>query len=469
MTKVLTINRTILKEEFVMKKCLAVFLSLGLVFALLFTGCSSTGSTSGQTGGHLSSGEAPSAAEPEQEASVPEGKEIEECTIRFDYWRWSDPAQNAVLAGIVENFMKEYPQITVEAGGTSASQIVEQFTVQSLSGDAPDVVVVPFQRMSQFAEMGFVISLEDYVKSEPGFLDQYYDTIIPLMTFEGEIYGISHDIASSALYWNKSLFKEAGIDGPPASYEEFIEDAKKLTKPDIGQYGFALSGWSEASNQSRWSSLFWANGASIIDKEDEKTVLLDTPDGLETFARIIELHTKHGITVPDPSTLDYTTSVEMFSNNKIGMMQQNIGAAIAIQTQNPEVEFGIAPLKWDGYGMTSEGATAFISSSSKHPDAAWEFIKYLTNAESEKAWATELHYMPSRKDVGELEEVQNDWVVATYLNDIIPHSTMLPRIKQSDKVWGVFFDQVQLAMNGKDPKEAASEAAAQMKAILEAE
>jgi len=396
-----------------------------------------------------------------------EPTKLEKCKIRFAYWRLTSEPQNTIMKEIVKKFTDANPQVTVELDPISHTQILDQFTIQSIGGDAPDVVIVPFQNVPKFVQMGFVHPLTEYLKNDPKFLDQFYDFLIPMMTINGQVYGVPHDIASSTLYYNKKLFREAGLpDTPPTNYAEFLKDAKALSKPNIGQYGFGLSGTTEASNQSRWYSMFWASGTALVDPADEKTVLLDTKEGIAAFKRIVELFTVNHVCTPSPVDLGYNDMMTLFANGKLGMMQQNIGAAVAITKANPNLEFGIAPFVWEDYGITKEGAMAFISQSSKHKDVAWAFLKHLVSFESIRDWSIPLNYLPPRKDIGKLKEVQGNPVISTYLNNILPHATMFTRLTQNESVWNVFFREVTLALQGKNVEKAAKDAAVDMRKII---
>jgi multiple sugar transport system substrate-binding protein len=390
----------------------------------------------------------------------------EDIQIRLSYWRLSTEPQGTLLAGIVKTFT-EKTGIKVELDATSNVQILEQFTIQSAGDDAADVVVLPFQNLSNFVNMGFVVPLDKYAAADKPFVDGFIGTLNDLTDIGGSKYAISADIASVALYYNKDLATRAGLNAeiPPKNYDEFVNWATKISNLGNDIYGFGLGGTVEASNQSRWECMFWASGASLF-SDDGAGVNLDTDKGLAAFNRIIKLHTEKGLTVANPGELNYNTMMTLFQNGQLGMMLQNIGAAAAINLASPNLKYDIAPFIWDDYGMTLEGAVMFISSSSKNPDAAWKLIHYISEYENNMAWAIPLNYLSPLKAAETNKEYISNPIIKTYIEQIIPHAKKLVAPNNNASVWEKFFGQVSEALNGKDALSSAKAAATAMREAM---
>ena len=122
---------------------------------------------------------------------------------------------------------------------------------------------------------------------------------------------------------NLDLLEQAGLPSrAPGSFEEFVE-FRKLTDPSRNLAAFGLGGASEAGNYSRLNALFWACGARIFG-DDDRTVLVDTPEGIAAMERIVSLHRDLRITTASPIELGYTDMLRLFMNEQVAMIQANI-------------------------------------------------------------------------------------------------------------------------------------------------
>ena len=209
----------------------------------------------------------------------------------------------------------------------------------------------------------------------------------------------------------------------------------------------------------------WASGTQMF-SDDGTEVYLDTDEGIAAFERIIALHTASNLTVENPVELDYNTMMALFENGQLGMMLQNIGAAATIDSVSPDLNYGISPFQWETYGDTLEGAVMFISSSCEEPDKAWELIKYLSTNEASMKWAIPLNYLSPLKVAENNSQYMANSVIKTYIEDILPNAKVLVAPENNASVWEAFFGQVAEALGGKDPHQAALDAAEAMRKAM---
>lgn len=244
-----------------------------------------------------------------------------------------------------------------------------------------------------------------------------------------------------------------------------MEYAQKLTDPANNVAGFALGGANEAGNQARLMSMYWASGAYIIG-EDETTVGMDAPEGINALQRIVDLCNKYQVTTSSPVELGYSSMLNLFQNEQVAMMQGNIGTIAPVLEVKPDMDIGIAPFKWDEYGLSMECALTFMTQNCQHKEEAWKFMQHILGFEGIKEWAIPLNYLPSRPDVVELPEVQENQYIQAYF-EALPHATMIPRLTQNESVFEVVFREVTLAIQGsKTPEQASNDAAAEMRDII---
>ncbi len=225
------------------KKLLAILLSAVLMLGTA-AGCSSSAPSAPQSGQQSSQSQS-------QETSQPSGEtEQQPCTITY-YGGWTG-ADLDKMSGLVDDFNKSQDAITVEFTSLQWSEIFTKFLADYQSGASPDVVAMHTFEMGQFVEMGVLNS--DEVAAMALNESDYAKTAWDGCMYDGKLYGVPIDINMHALYYNKDLFAKAGIEKAPATKDEFIDAAQKLTLDangknaadpsfdanNIKQYGFGF-------------------------------------------------------------------------------------------------------------------------------------------------------------------------------------------------------------------------------------
>lgn len=205
----------------------------------------------------------------------------------------------------------------------------------------------------------------------------------------GTLYGIPNEIDVYALNYNKRLFAEAGIDGPPKTWDEFIADAEKLTDASKGQQGFGMINSWAAGVLHPFSSLLVSNGGDLV--VDGKPVL-DSPQAKETFD-LYEKLIKSGYSVPAMATADANTTgpfLDNFVSGKTGMiiMANWWESALKAGMGDSFADIATAPIPVGPSGdvprsisyswMTVVNAQA----SAEEQAAAWDFLTWLNGPDS---------------------------------------------------------------------------------------
>ena len=147
-------------------------------------------------------------------------------------------------------------------------------------GTLPDVFWMHSNYSQKFMSNDMLLDLTDKVaNSDVIKMENYYEDIAELYQFNGKIYGIPKDYDTIGLWYNKTMFDEAGIDYPDETWtwDTMAEAAKKLTKEDGSQYGFA----SPASyNQDGYYNLIYSMGGSVL-SEDKAKSCWDSPETIK--------------------------------------------------------------------------------------------------------------------------------------------------------------------------------------------
>ena len=196
------------------------------------------------------------------------------------------------------------------------------------------------------------------------------------------LYGLSY-----ALFYNKAMFKQAGIASPPATWSEFIQDAKLLTKPQIGQWGVAIEGASITENAHWAFILSQQQGGSLFTQNNVPT--FDSPQNVKAIQFYTDLISKYK--VAGPQDAEYSTGTQSpgdFANGKAAMIIFQTGTISAIEADGMKAsDFGIAqvpvpdPLPPGGKPIESHvaGINISIFKDTQHLAAALKFVKFMTS------------------------------------------------------------------------------------------
>lgn len=212
-----------------MKKVIALLATVALLISV-FSGC-----------GNSQAGSAPSGGTESTAGTT---------TINF-YGGWTG-ADLEKMTALVDDFNKGQTAVKVNFTSQQWSQMFTKFLADYQAGATPDVVAMHTFEMGQFVQMGVLDS--DAIKSMGLKDSDYIKTAWDGSTFDGTLYGVPLDVNMHALYYNKDLFKKAGIDKAPSTKDEMIAAAQKLTidangktaadsgfdAANIKQYGFGF-------------------------------------------------------------------------------------------------------------------------------------------------------------------------------------------------------------------------------------
>src|SRR3954447_4229486 len=153
---------------------------------------------------------------------------------------WARDVQKPFMGQLVDAYNKSH-KAQAKLSLIPSAQFVQKFGTAAASGTAPDVASIDLVFLPYFASQGALQDITDVSNSLP-----YKDSLSPahrkLATYEGKTYALPFTAEASVLYYNKDLFKKAGIKAPPTTTAEILADAKKIRALGPKYYGFAFAG-----------------------------------------------------------------------------------------------------------------------------------------------------------------------------------------------------------------------------------
>lgn len=266
-----------------------VALLLVVLMAVSTIGCASTSS---EDTTEATTTETEAAAEA-TEAVTEETTEHDPVTITFGSWVFPEESVNYIYQEILDNFMAEYPWITVEIYTNSYADYLEQLVVAAAAGTGPDVAHIKNTWLAQLVEIGAVLSVNDYLSDET--IADYNESAIEAVTDEnGDMMAVDWFGNTESLIYNKALLEEAGWSIEDiTSWDKLLEaaeDISALGTDDNGNtiYGFAIpTSWIETGEGYATLIWQWANGSDWMD--DDGTINLTSEGTIEAYTQIQSL------------------------------------------------------------------------------------------------------------------------------------------------------------------------------------
>ena len=308
--------------------------------------------------------------------------------VTLTFWHHFSGPQGDEMAKIVDEWNKSHPDIQVKINVVPFAPTAEysqKMTAAAASGQPPDVFLNPAGAWA--VGLDLAIPLDDYMKRDGISLDDYYPGAVQRVIWLGKAYGIPFNMDTRALWWNKKLFREAGLDPekPPTTWAELEEYSKKLVKKD-DKGNVDVMGFMPAFDEAYVYGFIYQNGGLVQTFENTcrpPTLMFDSPEGKEALAFMKRLVDINGGPDQQNAFLSSFTggANDPFYTGKLAMMYTGPWRLPDIRKYAPDLEFGLAPEplgpKAKGKATLVGGFEVSIPKLSKNYDAAWEFVKYL--------------------------------------------------------------------------------------------
>jgi ABC-type glycerol-3-phosphate transport system substrate-binding protein len=262
------------------------------------------------------------------------------------------------------------------------------------------------------------------------------------------------------------MFEEAGITAPPATWDDLVAAAQKLTKaPDV--YGIGLFGGWGAFEFYPW---FWQAGAEMFEEKDGKLVpAFNSEAGVEALQFWVDLIYKYKVMPEGSSTYTEDDVKGGFFAKSIAMFTSGPWT-IASLKENPDIEgkWAMALLPKGKKEASVLGGMHFVvMEQSEHKEEAMKFLNYFMQDEIQVDWAKSLNLLPIKKSSYQDPFFKDDPLMQIFSKqlEVAKSRPTIPEIGEIDDLFG---KAIQAAMAGvQTPKEALDEAAQKATEILE--
>lgn len=372
-----------------------------------------------------------------------------------------------VIDGYIAGFQQQNPNIKVNAvlsGGYPDTLTKIQTTIKG-GGTPPDVAVLLSTDLYSLVDSNAILPLDDYVKAAGGdtFTSDFYPAFLANSNYQGHIWSLPFQRSTPVLYYNKDMFKAAGLDPnkPPANYQEMVADAKKLTKSDGSQVGLEIS--SDGIPYWLFQSFVIGNGANVVGSAANK-VTFDTPPVVSALQDFADLSSKDKV-MPSGILL-WANMPNDFVNGKAAMIWHSSGSLTSILKQ-AKFDVGVGYTVGEkGYGAPTGGGNIYMLKGIPidHQAAAWKFIQFMTSADIQADWSINTGYIPGRKSAMTTQAMK-DYIAKTPQAAVAPDGLQYAGAElaahNNAQIQKALGDAVQAALTGKSAPADALKAAQQ--------
>ena len=314
---------------------------------------------------------------------------------------WWDITKSAPLQELERGFEEANPDIDLDFPMIGSQYADKISTVIAGGGDSvPDVIMLAMDLVPKFAKAGAVQALDSFMSES--YKTSLYPIALNALTVEGSVYAAARDVSPMAMYLNKQLFADAGIDIPSSDWtiDEFLEIAKKLTKTDdkgvATQWGYYFPKYPDTIYD--WIIAF---GGRLISEDGTKGMLSSegSKKGLQFMYDLIYTH-KVCPTEAQHSQFG-TGNFAAFLANKVGMQIAALSLSSSLNGATPPIEYAILPLPTvDGKQFTHAFVNTWaIPRGAKNPELSWRVIEFLSGTGGQQIALDWGMGLPASKDV----------------------------------------------------------------------
>ncbi len=308
----------------------------------------------------------------------------------------TSPPRTDLLKQQVTAFEQANPGVTVEIVSLPWGQAFEKLLTMVQGGQLPDVVEMPERWLSLYASNGQLESLEPYLANWEDTAQLTDRTLQFSRIVDDKAYMIPYGFYIRALFYNKKLFQEAGLSGPPQTLDEFMAAAEKISAIP-GKSGYCLRG-SKGGFSGWYMFMATMNGKGDWFTEDG-TSTFNEPGAVKGFQFLVDIYQK-GYAPKDSVNWGFNEIVAGFYSGTCAMLDQDPDALIAIAEKMDKSDFAVAPMPLgpSGKSFPTIGYAGWsMFSASEHKDDAWKLIAHLSNAKSNLEWAKFVGVIPTHK------------------------------------------------------------------------
>ncbi|MDU4696180.1 MAG: ABC transporter substrate-binding protein [Paenibacillus sp.] len=312
--------------------------------------------------------------------------------VKLTFWGdWGGEGQKQ-FETMVDAFNKSQDKIEVKY--VLQQDMVTKFLTAATSGGAPDILFWDRWRTSLYAPKNVLRPIDDYMERDEVNKADFFEESLKELTNNDKLYGLPLTVDARALFYNKKMFADAGLEAP-TTWEELEQAAKTLTKwngSKLETSGFSMAdaGLFNMYLQQAGGQMLGEDGKTNFNNAQGKQVL-EFWQRLLNEDKVYKVGFEQGL----------GEGTDAFVTGKVAMLYTGPWMMSTYNKYGKDLDYGIVPPPAGpngDKGSVMGGFGLVIPQGSKHPDEAWEFIKWWTaNKDNALLWAKTSLNLPGFK------------------------------------------------------------------------
>ncbi len=398
-------------------------------------------------------------------STSPDGRTI------LTFWHTYSDLEEQVLREIIKDWEAKNTRFLIRPVRIPFDGHKAKLRTALTVGQGPDMARVDWSFVCELARKNAVVDLDtlgfDKIRS------QYLAAPLATAFVDGHYYGIPDQTTCVAMFYNRKMFKEAGLINAedelddqgnpvidyfaegrsviPPTWEEFIELGKKLTDESKGQYAFAMM------NTLWWNLPFFNGYGARIISEDGKKCIIDSDEAIAAIEMMSAMTREHKIEAGAwrPGAI---SPEQGFVNGKYATIF--MGPWNLAKFKNAKMDFGVGLIPGGSAGTSTNvgGTDVVVFKGSQYQAQCYDFLTFFTNAQNQQRWCTRLNQLPI--NLGAYDLVKFDDPFLMMFMEQMKHAGPNPVIKDYGLLEDLINPEIEAILSGqKNAKDALGSAA----------
>jgi multiple sugar transport system substrate-binding protein len=272
----------------------------------------------------------------------------------------------------------------------------------------PDILAADVVYAPNYASKGVYLDLTERIDALP-YKDELAPAHMKTATYNGKNYGVPHDIDLSAVFYNKVLFRKAGLDPEkfPATLPGMAAAAKKIQSVGGGVSGYFFGGACPGCQLFTSWPMIWASGGEVLNEQGTASTM-DNDTAAKVYSVLRQMYTD-GVVPESAKNESGPTWTQLFTEGKVGIQPMGATALQGLK-EGPDLQVGVAPIPGLDGGSSSfvGGDVLGISSNSQHAAAAWDFISWTLSEDAQVDVVAKSKNITVRSDLADNSYAKED-------------------------------------------------------------
>jgi multiple sugar transport system substrate-binding protein len=301
---------------------------------------------------------------------------------------------------VAEGLKATHPGITVDVQAIPLREHERRVALGLASGSGGNVVIeLPRSTATRYIENDLITPAPDAVAAFVSDPQNFNAFFVDAASSDGTVYGVPLFRGQSALFYNTDMFAAAGLDGPPATMEEYTDYAMKLTQsdgsgiPTVTGWSLRLSGGGQGIAEKFWINMFQFGGGNMFEEVAPGAwrVNMTSEAAVKALTQYIDnVHVNRTVTLEAPADAD------AFQRGQTAMFIRESWVIGDTAAKAPDLNYATANLP---YGAIALPANLYVSAEGDGADAAWTFAQATNDPENLVWLLANVGWLPNRQNV----------------------------------------------------------------------